>query len=432
MAADSYVTKHATVTMTGGSVAAANGVATKMATTSTTADLIATKLTSGSVTSSTRTEQYGPERVQSASAPTRHTRDSGTAAATGVYTPPDSSEVRGPVEDDHDWRHGRHGVTDNAKVNVFTQLSVLGQAANVLSMLTEYTRYNDQVWQHVYALLELVNFVAAEERDLTDDVTHTGRTGGILEALTTLSCMLVGVLGAKHHSARHKKLVDGHRAVADATAFVLSLEPGAVPVADTVPGAGNVASPCTDRTATASVTSPRTASNCGTSADVRVDVEDDAIYAPVARDVPRALRNFDTAALDVDVHVDHTATNPGFGASDYDDDVERQTQAAEESFRRRHSCVTPAHRKSRCTPFQILQQCSIGTSQRFRLGNDSNPVMTIADPSQVHGFASIASVHGRAYLIVGVGSTPPGAKQSIVPSTVRQRHTGERRLRQSY
>jgi hypothetical protein len=39
--------------------------------------------------------------------------------------------------------------------------------------------------------------------------------------------------------------------------------------------------------------------------------------------------------------------------------------------------------------------------------------MTIADPSQVHGFASIASVHGRAYLIVGVGSTPPGAKASF-------------------
>jgi hypothetical protein len=72
-----------------------------------------------------------------------------------------------------------------------------------------------------------------------------------------------------------------------------------------------------------------------------------------------------------------------------------------------------AHRKVRCTPFQIAQQCSIGTSQRFRLGNDSNPVMTLAVPSQVHGFASIASVHGRAYLIVGVGSTPPGAKASF-------------------
>jgi hypothetical protein len=39
--------------------------------------------------------------------------------------------------------------------------------------------------------------------------------------------------------------------------------------------------------------------------------------------------------------------------------------------------------------------------------------MTLATPSQVHGFASIASVHGRAYLIVGVGSTPPGAKASF-------------------
>jgi hypothetical protein len=53
-----------------------------------------------------------------------------------------------------------------------------------------------------------------------------------------------------------------------------------------------------------------------------------------------------------------------------------------------------AHRKSRCAPFQISQQCSIGTSQRFRLGNDSSPVMTLAVPSQVHGFASIASIHG--------------------------------------
>jgi hypothetical protein len=618
MAADSVATKITVVTMAADSVQTRSAVATRMATTSMEADSITTKLTSDSVTASVHTEQYSPVLVQSASAPTRDMRD--TSA-------PDSAEymfsngAHTHVDGDHDWRHGRHGATNKAHINVVTQLSVLGQTAQVLSMLTEYTRYHDQVWQHVHALLELMNFIATDERGLTDIMclaAPTGRTGGILEALTTLSCMLVGVLGAKHHSARHKaarhkKLVEGHSAVANATTFVLSLEPGTVPVADTVPTTSSATSPRADRTSVASKTSPRTASHCSASTTERSGVKHGAAHAHVASTVPRAPRSLGTPAPErnVYVHADSTTANPTFGPFDFNDDVERGIRAAEASFLLRqhkpsasttrgtlpvraqtaapgvhdetsppisrnvvklteliqHSpkltmtehyelhegalqehntfchfltltvkgnaqcksvtqqfrtrpvpaarsqklakadaynqalpwaleilgtvrpsssgpllntlqleadfylcfrgvhdtsndetvlikynhfqalvhdipAITPAtvtqtrhdtllakdvsakayrtirdnvlaHRKSRCTPFQVLQQCSIGTSQRFRLGNDSNPVMTLATPSQVHGFASIASIHGRAYLIVGVGSTSQGAKASF-------------------
>ena len=195
MAADSVATKITVVTMAADSVQTRSAVATRMATTSMEADSITTKLTSDSVTASVHTEQYSPVLVQSASAPTRDMHDTSAPDSAACMF---SNGAHTHVDGDHDWRHGRHGATNKAHINVVTQLSVLGQTAQVLSMLTEYTRYHDQVWQHVHALLELMNFIATDKRGLTDIMcltAPTGRTGGILEALTTLSCMLVGVLG---------------------------------------------------------------------------------------------------------------------------------------------------------------------------------------------------------------------------------------------